>query len=93
MNTDSFALGCGFAGGIETSMNIGLFRNEQSLICNHLDRSPQPSVIPMCIATADSHSLVPILTCTAFTLVYAANPASPNSLPIPLCFTPPNGIR
>ncbi|KAK4668092.1 uncharacterized protein QC764_0112870 [Podospora pseudoanserina] len=28
----------------------------------------------------------------AFTLQYGANPASPSSLPIPLCFTPPNGI-
>jgi hypothetical protein len=38
------------------------------------------------------YNFVPMLTCTAFTFEYAANPASPSSLPIPLCFTPPNGI-
>lgn len=38
------------------------------------------------------HNHVPKFTCTLLVLLYAAKPASPNSRPIPLCFTPPNGI-
>src|SRR6478735_4533927 len=36
---------------------------------------------------------VAMLTCTALMLEYDARAASPSSLPMPDCLTPPNGIR
>ena len=65
-----------------------------------LDSRSQPSPpIPLSSAPTTNpgpyniYNFVPMLICTAFAFVYAFNPSSPSSRPIPLCLTPPNGTR